>query len=148
MRFLKTWYQNWPNNSFWSKFYQTVWQRLLILLFIFYSSWWTFRFYYHKIILCFQHPAVIIIRRNRVKANLQISPVGSSVRSFVTVFLGNRWTYFPEILHRIRKKKKENFAQGPIFHKKWLKIAILISAYCRILPFLFTVLIFIYCFDK
>ena len=31
------------------------------------------------------------------------------------------------------EKKKENFAQGPIFDKKWLKITILISAYRRIL---------------
>ena len=85
----------------------------------------------HRGTVKLQH--LFIIRRNRVKANLQIALVRAWVgawvgawvcawvRACVTVYLGNRLTYFPEILHKIRKKK-ENFAQGPIFDKKCLEL--------------------------
>ena len=91
----------------------------------------------------------VISRRNRMfETTYHITLVGgcvcACVRGKVTVYLGNRWTYFPEILPKIRRKKKENFAQGPIFYKKWLKITILISAYRRILPFLLVIIILIH----
>ena len=85
---------------------------------------------------------VIIIRRNRVKTNYHFTPEGAWVRMWLRTWvrtwmhgsqfiLGTAPHIFLKFCTKLEETKKENFAQGPIFDKKWLKITILISAYRR-----------------
>ena len=44
------------------------------------------------------------------------------VRMYVTVFLGNRWTDFPEILHELRNQKKQALHRARFLIKKMLTL--------------------------